>query len=225
MATINYQSRLEYVSGQVSLPLNNIHRLFRIEANMPCLERERGKVTPHGDAYKGLMCDPAYKLDTPEGRKAWQAAAPAGDRIIPEDGAEYIWHVQHFLIEPEVEYLLNDLMPYRLEGYTQQPDMAERVSKEYKKQRDAMETLSLPRLRDKPKRTTKSAKLWSERNAALTEALEKHPKGIGYIDLYHELAKGITANISPETFRKWFYDNRCKYRLEVQGASSKVVER
>lgn len=225
MATVNYCYMLNTVESCSKTPLKIIGHLFNSELPLPCFERERGKVTPHGDAYNDLTYDAAYNLDTPEGRKAWQAAAPAGDRIIPEDGAAYISHVEHFIIEPKVEHLLTDLMPTRLEAYTEQPCMAQHVRKEYKKQRDAMETLSLPRLRDKPKRTTKSAKLWDERNAALTEALEKHPKGIGYIDLYHELAKGITANISPETFRKWFYDNRCKYRLEVQGASSKVVER
>lgn len=37
--------------------------------------------------YYGIETfDPTYRLDTSKGRKAWKAAAPGGERVIPEDG-------------------------------------------------------------------------------------------------------------------------------------------
>lgn len=71
---------------------------------------------------------------------------------------------------------------------------------------------------NRPRPKAKSAGCnWAKLNSAIAEALERHPEGLMWHELYNELATCSEAQVTPETFRRRLKDNRSEYALKHDG--------
>lgn len=209
------------IRWQAGRRLEEIEVLFGTEPKRAwALERQRGEATPWGDAYAPVQGETVYRLETSEGRKAWKAAArEPGDRLIPEDGTAWVMAVVHFRIEPIMNALVCDLMPKLLDGIQDEaaPGVVEDELREIYEGEDSwrayMDEQAVKRYlqahEGEQRGGLRIAGTWEQRNRAIAEALADSP-GMSSKQLYEAVEPGVTF----DTFRRWFTDTRCSYRLK-----------
>lgn len=213
------------IEDDARIALNHIVNVFNSCSFPPCcFERERCVPTIHGDNYRKVTNDPVYRLDNPESRLAWQAAArEKSDRIIPEDGAKYVNALEMFVVEPVIEQLMADLMPQKIEHETGKAGISKRIREEYKAGKAELMENSKLLAREKYRERLIRIK-WAKLNRAIGCALEEHPEGLTWYELYAELNCDGAANVSPSTFRQYLKDNRCEYEVEKAGPFNVVAK-